>query len=117
MRPQNGLYATRVVTGDLVYFCLGAAGTCQCNNGSATQIVKRQPADSGSHGCLPPRALESALAPRLALAIRQHDRALLRGRIKRNLQRISNRDQDIGAGLALAQFDNLTVIGAPWQAQ
>ena len=117
MRGQDRTHVARFVAGDRVDFDLVASGPRQCHDGGAAQIVKRQPTDSCSHGCLAPRALESAFAPRLALAVGQHDRALPWCRVERSLQRIGDRDRDISAGLSLAQLDLRAVVGAPWQAQ
>jgi hypothetical protein len=77
------------VSGDRIDFHLVASGSRQRHDGGAAQIMKRQPANSRSRGRLAPRALETAFAPRLAVAVDQ--------RIERSFQFVGDRDGDISA--------------------
>src|SRR5262245_16851378 len=79
--------------------------------------MKRQPTDARACGRLAPSALEAALAPRLAVAVCQHDWAAPRCRIERGLKFIGDRNLNIHAGFSLAYFDVLAIVGTPGKAQ
>jgi len=117
MLGQDRLHVAGLVASDRINFDLVASGSRQRHHGGATQIVKRQPTDSRSHGGLAPRALKSAFAPRLAVAVGEHDRTFARCRVERILQRIGHRNRNVSAGLSLAQLDHGAVIRRPRQAQ
>jgi hypothetical protein len=95
----------------------GASDQREPGDGSASQIMKRQPGNTGNTTPARPRRPEAGTRPRLAIAVDQDDRRNLRHRIERSFERRTNRDHNASAGLALPQPNILPVIGRPRQAQ
>ena len=107
----------------MVAISASAAHQGEARNGSAAQIVECQPNNASLVTCLAPARAEAVWRPWAAFRIEKDDRALLRHRIERGLERRSDWDSDTDGtstapdALGLHEANRGSVVGGPREAQ